>query len=220
MNTVDGSISDEVLFSYAFYLRAGRQKNGGSPIQVPANMTYREWYAKHVTGPGKEWKDKAKRNERRDLQQWQEYRAVLGEHAPKTLEKFQEMEYTDAERWGVLHIAYQDGVLQKRIQSGEYDLTVNPEKQARHMMGDVGYIPGRSAVTVSTEELQALVHRFAGTGAVQRTADGRWKNTEIVGFPSEIGFVVKPDGAQYPTNHAKIHYSKTGVHVVPYKKGE
>ena len=43
-----------------------------------------------------------------------------------------------------------------------------------------------------------------------------WDNKEvIVENHKKIGYVVKEDGTEIPTRYFKIHYSKTGVHLVP-----
>lgn len=101
------------------------------------------------------------------------------------------------------------------IRGGSYPLTVNPDKQGRHMLGDK-YIPGRSAVTIDMKELQSLVNQFAGTGTVILDRKGEWKKQEIVDFGREIGYTVNKEGHKVKTSKAKIHYSKTGVHIVPY----
>lgn len=101
------------------------------------------------------------------------------------------------------------------IQSEKYSLLVNPDKQNRHMIGN-GYIQGRSAITIGMKELQSLVNQFAGAGTVILDRKGEWKNQEIIDFGREVGYTVNKDGREVKTSKAKIHYSKTGVHVVPY----
>ena len=101
------------------------------------------------------------------------------------------------------------------IRSGEYPLTINPEKQARHMSGTE--IPGRSVITIPLEELQQIVDENAGNGKIILKRDlSAWKNTEIISAGREIGYTVNQKGAIIKTNSIKIHYSKTGVHAVPY----
>jgi len=104
------------------------------------------------------------------------------------------------------------------IRSGEYPLTINPEKQARHMSGTE--IPGRSVITIPLEELQQIVDENAGNGKIILTRDlSAWKNTEIISAGREIGYTVNRKGAIIKTSSIKIHYSKTGVHAVPYSGG-
>lgn len=101
------------------------------------------------------------------------------------------------------------------IRGGNYPLTVNPDKQARHMVGK-SYVEGRSAITVNMEDLQSLVNQFAGTGTVILDRKGEWKKQEIVDFGREIGYTMNKEGHKVKTSKVKIHYSKTGVHIVPY----
>lgn len=54
--------------------------------------------------------------------------------------------------------------------------------------------------------------------AVKRK-NGRWKQQEVVTFGHPIGWVVRTtDSAEIETNQAKIHYSKTGTHIVPFQE--
>ena len=74
--------------------------------QVPADMTWEEWYEKYVEGsPEMQAQEKMETNRAHDRRQWQEYRAVLGENAPKSLAAFQKMKYTEPEKW-----AYTNGL--------------------------------------------------------------------------------------------------------------
>ena len=59
--------------------------------------------------------------------------------------------------------------IRRQIRSDPAKLAINPEKQARHIKGSDGYIPGRSYVTVDNADLQAIVYRYAGTGEIMRS---------------------------------------------------
>ena len=48
--------------------------------------------------------------------------------------------------------------------------------------------------------------------------DGKWNRTEICAANKVVGFIVRKDGTEVPTRLFKIHYSKTGTHIVPYAK--
>lgn len=201
--------------------RAARNPVTGKSVQVPGDMTYREWYEQYVSGNERALANERKiQNQSSDKRQYAEYQQILGEDAPKTFADFQQMKYTDSEAWDALKLAQRDAQLQADIRTGKYNLTINPEKQARHIMGTDGYIPGRSYLTIDGDELQELVKQYAGTGTIQRTRDGRWKNIEVVSLPVRIGCVVKDNGAVIETNQAKIHYSTTGIHVVPFWIGD
>ena len=67
------------------------------------DMSYQEWYDKYVKeNPEAEFKEKAWQNRYEDDKQYQRYKKVLGKNAPKNLEEFQKMKYTDEERWEIL----------------------------------------------------------------------------------------------------------------------
>ena len=100
------------------------------------------------------------------------------------------------------------------IRNGEYSLVLNPEKQARHMVGTA--IQGRSVVTISMQELQEIINKQAGFGRIQLTRENGWKHQEIVDAGREIGYTVNADGDIVSTTRLKIHYSKKGTHAVPH----
>lgn len=105
--------------------------------------------------------------------------------------------------------------IRQAIRSGEYPLAINPEKQARHMAGTA--MPGRSVVTVSMEELQAIINAKAGSGKINLTDDfTKWKNTEIIDAGKEIGYTINRNGDIIIARSIKIHYSKSGTHGVPF----
>ena len=106
--------------------------------------------------------------------------------------------------------------IRKEIQLGEttFPLKVNPEKQARHMAGDKSYIPGRSVIILPMEKIQELVYEKAGSGTIARMNAEQIQ--EILDFEIEVGYTVNRKGEAAKTSFVKIHYSKTGVHVVPY----
>lgn len=100
------------------------------------------------------------------------------------------------------------------IRNGEYPLNINPEKQKRHMEGTS--TKGRSVITVSMEELQEIVNRTAGSGVMSSNAKGEWDKKEIIHAGTVLGYTINEENVIIYTERGKIHYSKTGVHVVPY----
>lgn len=104
--------------------------------------------------------------------------------------------------------------IREAIRRGDYPLTINPEKQARHMMGTA--LPGRSVITVSMEELQGIINQQAGGGKIDLTDSLTWTKREIIDAGKEIGYTINAKGDIIITRSIKIHYSKTGVHAVPF----
>lgn len=86
----------------------------GKSITVPGNMSYAEWYKKYVQGnPDAEANEKKIKNKQADKKQFERYRAVLGDHAPKSLVSFQRMKYNDPKKWAELKRAYREANRQK-----------------------------------------------------------------------------------------------------------
>lgn len=72
------------------------------------------------------------------------------------------------------------------------------------------------ALELRQQTLQQIVNEKAGTGEIS-LINGRL--TEIIKDERSKGFNKSAiDGFMYETNKAKIHYSKTGVHIVPTLK--
>ena len=75
----------------------------GKNYEVPKSMKYEDWYNQHVkTDPKYVLAEKKIKNKYRDQKQYEKYKEVLGKHAPKTFEEFQEMKYNDVEKWNEL----------------------------------------------------------------------------------------------------------------------
>lgn len=105
--------------------------------------------------------------------------------------------------------------IREAIRGGKYSLEINPDKQARHMKGTA--TPGRSVITVPLGELQKIINAQAGNGKINLTKDfSAWKHAEIISAGREIGFTINRDGAIVKAHSLKLHYSKTGVHAVPF----
>lgn len=89
--------------------RRARDPVTGKTNTVPADMTYGQWYDKNVKGnPEAEANEKMIQNRSSDKRQYEKYRNILGEDAPKGLDSFQKMKYTDSEKWKGLSLNYKD----------------------------------------------------------------------------------------------------------------
>lgn len=181
--------------------RAARDPATGKSITVPGDMSYADWYKRFVQGAHNDGGAKAS-NAVKDN---------VGEKVPMGAKELTpDKKSADEEK------AEQ---IRTDIRNGVYPLTINAEKQSRHMPGE-NYVQGRSVITITLEELQELVNQFAGTGKILLNKNGEWKKQETVDFKREIGYTINKEGAITKTSKAKLHYSKTGVHVVPYSGKE
>ena len=70
------------------------------------NMTYQEWEARKKAENATAWEtfQKKGKNLSADTRQWNEYRAVLGNKVPGTVEKFQDLKYNEPEKWAQLRV--------------------------------------------------------------------------------------------------------------------
>lgn len=87
--------------------RAARDKDGNT-VYVD-DMSYKEWKEKFVKEEGEdEWDyyEKSNKNRAADKEQYERYKEVLGENAPKSLESFQRLKYTDSEGWEFVKLDY------------------------------------------------------------------------------------------------------------------
>lgn len=106
--------------------RAARDENGKT-IYIN-DMSYKEWKEKFVNEKGQAaWDlyEKGAKNKAKDYKQWQNYKDVLGKKAPKNLEEFQKIKYTNNEGWDKLKSEVKGkGWLQEQLQ-----YSINGEKQ-------------------------------------------------------------------------------------------
>lgn len=109
-----------------------------------------------------------------------------------------------------------DVSLRRKIKAGQISKNIESGKQGKHIVGHNNYIPGRSYLTVSEDQVQNLVNRYAGTGRMQRDRKDKWSHKEIIISDETIGISVDPvTGEEKETNKFVIHYSKKGAHIVP-----
>ena len=201
--------------------RMARDPVTSKPYEVPANMTYKEWYDKYIeNNPEALLAEKKWKNRYADKKQYEKYKEVLGKDlGVKSLDEFQELKYNNIKKWEKLQLSYKDQKLRDKIKSDETIKTIEIGKQGKHIKGHNNYIPGRSYLVISVEELQELINKHAGTGEIIRDRKGKWNNKEVIEVNKDIGIYVDLETkAETKTNRLTIHYSKKGVHVVPAKR--
>lgn len=81
----------------------------GKTYYVDRNMSYEEWYNKYVKGNRKEEVAELKiKNKSSDKNQYEEYKKILGDEAPKSFDKFQELKYNNTKDYEDLKTLYKD----------------------------------------------------------------------------------------------------------------
>lgn len=108
--------------------------------------------------------------------------------------------------------------IRRQIRSDAVNKTLHRDAQGKHIPGHKNFIEGRSILTISMEEAQELVNRYPGTGEIRLTKNGEWDNQEIILTNEKIGIYVDKSGQKFEPDGFKIHYSKKGTHIVPYRK--
>ncbi len=188
----------------------------GNVYYVDGNMNYKEWYEKYVeSDPEELLAEKKLHNSYSDKKQYEKYKEVLGKEIPKSFDKFQELKYNNNEEWNKLNLAYKDQNIRNHIKSDELPKEILIGKQGKHILGHNNYIEGRSYMSITSEEIQQIVNKYAGTGHILRDNKGQWNNKELIEASKILGVTFDIDGETRETNKAIIHYSKKGTHVVP-----
>lgn len=140
--------------------RAARNPATGKTEYVEKGMTYEEWLKKYV-------------EENADKNEWEEYQRILGEKAPKTLEEFRNIKYTESKKWGKM---MENKRLFEKIDSTE---TYSPEyrtklKETYQYFSDAGFAfrehalnrvlgqkTGKDKFTFTKEELLRILNKPA-----------------------------------------------------------
>lgn len=140
--------------------RAARNPATGKTEYVEKKLTYEEWRKKYV-------------EEDADKTEWEEYQRVLGEKAPKTLEEFRNIKYTESKKWGIM---MENKRLFEKIDSTE---TYSPEyraklKETHQYFSDAGFAfrehalnrvlgqkTGKDKFTFTKEELLRILNKPA-----------------------------------------------------------
>jgi hypothetical protein len=97
------------------------------------------------------------------------------------------------------------------------NLKIQWDKQGKHIVGHRNFESSLNKSILEHSNPQRLIDDFAGKGMkVGLETPGVPGFEEIVNFEEFIGYVVDAKtGEKSPTNWGKIHYAKSGVHIVP-----
>ena len=89
---------------------------------------------------------------------------------------------------------------------------IHEDQQGKHIIGHKNYKEeeGKSITTLSMVKMEELLQKYAGTGQIARDNGERVDFKEIIGF-----YINKQKNKKYETTVGIIHYSKSGLHIVP-----
>ena len=121
------------------------------------------------------------------------------------------------------------GIIQKRINQGQYNLTLSHQQYLKHVEGTKQYSQYSSALlekgkgqparlAVSEDEAQNLINQYAGKGTPRITCGGSVDNKEFAAADHVIGQYCTKGGKWIDTRRFEIHYGKKGSHIVPVKE--
>ncbi|MDG3109151.1 minor capsid protein [Streptococcus suis] len=186
--------------------RSARDPVTGKTIQVPGDMTYKDWYAKYVKPKYKAdnldiWKIERANN------QYEKYKSILGDKAPKTLEDYIDLKYNDKEGYERLK---DWSYIQSKFNDGTWLDKINPEKQARHIQSTAGK---NKSYFYDGVDINALYEKYKMTGNIRNRENGRTGN-ELIDIPADL----KLGKDIYTGKHINgftIKYGKTGSHLIP-----
>nr|WP_321026938.1 minor capsid protein [Clostridium neonatale] len=95
----------------------------GKTYYVDRNMSYEDWYNKYVKGNHREELAELKiKNKSSDKSQYEKYKEILGDEAPKTFEDFRKMKYNDTNKYKALETKYNDSVVSNLLKEHNIEL--------------------------------------------------------------------------------------------------
>lgn len=103
------------------------RNSDGNIYYVDRNISYEEWYNKYVKGNYKEEIAELKiKNKFSDKKQYEEYKEILGDEAPKSFDKFQDLKYNNSNEWSIMkdyHKARTEGNISSFSSFSDYKKT-------------------------------------------------------------------------------------------------
>lgn len=185
----------------------------GRSFEMPAGTTYRAWEKALIDKYGQEKVDLAQKkadNFTEDSQQYDRFKEYLGDIMPD-FDEFQSMKYEDADEW----VSLNDHVyVKERLANGTFGNEIHWGKQNNHLTGEH---PGANTTGKSLfdegVDVEALFKKYAGTG-VNEGRLGRRVPKELINLGHKVGTDARTG---LPMYGFKIHYSKKGAHLVPWK---
>ncbi|MBW3349859.1 polymorphic toxin type 50 domain-containing protein [Limosilactobacillus reuteri] len=109
-----------------------------------------------------------------------------------------------------------ESIINERFDDGVWLDKINSDKQKRHLPVDIKQTPqdGKSRTIFNSDvNVEELYNKYKGTGHISKDRNGNMKPTELITTDKVLAY----DNKGRKLYGFKIHYSKTGVHLVPWK---
>lgn len=137
----------------------------------------------------------------------------------KHIEKIAESAYNKGTTDEKVELYFKDKKLREYLKSDKVQKNVFVGRQEKHILGSNNYKHPNSYLTISMDEAQELINKYAGTGKIKRDSKGKWTHMEFVVADHDIGVDIDPlTGVETKTRRFSIRYADKGTHIVPARE--
>lgn len=137
----------------------------------------------------------------------------------KHIEKIAESAYNKGTTDEKVELYFKDKKLREYLKSDKVQKNVSVGRQEKHILGSNNYKHPNSYLTISMDEAQELINKYAGTGKIKRDSKGKWTHMEFVVADHDIGVDIDPlTGVETKTRRFSIRYADKGTHIVPARE--
>lgn len=169
-----------------------------SGVEMPKNMTYKEWYDQQVAehGPGHVEKERKKEyNQKADFEQYKRYKERMGKDVPTSFDAFQEMKYSKPAEYDELKSYYS---YKGRVpEATKTDFATYSEIKAMQPTGTIRVPPqpiDPSTLTIDAAHIAANGHNVTLEEAQQFIKDAQyslsrthWRDGEFTNYYAQAG---------------------------------
>ena len=207
--------------------RIARDENNKN-VYVSSDMTYKQYREKFIKNPKQLKYEEMVRNKERDIAQYVKYKdkfnevGVPKEFIPKDVDTFIKLKYNiieneEQQNYEIFKIRY------KILTNKNYN-KINKGHQEKHLLWtnpwkteiDKGILKSTFSVNTTFEDIKKSYEENRGKGIIEINKNN--SIYEIINNSDLKALIIENDEDVIETNSYKIHYSKTGVHIVPRKE--
>lgn len=180
--------------------RVARDPKSGKSYEVPANITYEEWYDKYIkNNPEAILTEKKWKNRYADRKQYERYKKVLGKDlGVSSIDDFQNLKYNNTEKWEETQAYYR--YKKKYPESNQEYFKINKDIQELISKGVVAEKIGVAVKPIPIDYEKMHKH------ALKRMAERNLKDQDIKGFIKDAKVMFKQDN-----DRRNVYYSEKGA---------